>query len=72
MNPGQQKRWMEQWRAAAAALDAVRAEELGRLNETRNAEIAASFFVEPSPLRKNSQTSGLVDQQALFLKALRK
>lgn len=60
---------MAQWRAAGAALDQVRREELSQLNQARNAQIAASSFVTVPPHRRDSQTSGLVEQQAIFLKA---
>jgi len=59
------KKWAAQWKAAGPALEAVRVRELGELNEAKNAVIAASFFLEPKPPRK---TSGLVEQQAIFLK----
>jgi len=61
--------WMSQWRAAAQALDEVREEELALLDESRNAAIAASFFIVPGEERPPAKTSGLVEQQAIFLRA---
>jgi len=69
MNAEEQKRWMEQWRAAGAAMEGIRAEELQQLDEARNAEISSSFFVTERPRRRNTETSGLVKQQAIFQRA---
>jgi len=68
------KQWAAQWRAAGPALEAFRAEELGRLDESQNAAIAASFFATED-CRGQDQgeaTSGLVDQQAVFLRSRKK
>jgi hypothetical protein len=69
MNVEDQKRWMKQWRAAGPALEAVRVGELRELNEARRAEIVSSFFVLESHLRRNTITSGLVEQQEIFHRA---
>jgi hypothetical protein len=70
MNAAETKKWMEQWRAAGPALEAFRAEELGRLDESQNAVIASSFFAAENRTTKDWETSGLVEQQAIFLRAL--
>ncbi|MCX7868421.1 MAG: hypothetical protein N2322_00570 [Terrimicrobiaceae bacterium] len=70
MDEEEKRAWVKQWKAGARALRAVRAEELSRLDESRNARIAASFFVVDNHRRQSSQTSGLVEQQAIFLRAL--
>jgi hypothetical protein len=70
MNVAETKKWMEQWRAAGVALEAVRAEELGRLDEFQNAAIASSFFSPENRTMEGRETSGLVEQQAIFLRAL--
>lgn len=70
MNAAETKKWMEQWRAAGPALEAVRAEELGRLDESQNAVIASSFFSPENRTMEGGETSGLVEQQAIFLRAL--
>jgi hypothetical protein len=63
------KKWMAQWRAAAGALEEFRAEELSRLDENKNAAIAATFFPHGEFPIAPSLTSGLVEQQRIFLKA---
>jgi hypothetical protein len=64
--------WVAQWRAAAPALESVRAQELAELDESKSARIAAGFFIAPGEgarrLQKN-ESSGLVEQQAVFLRA---
>lgn len=69
MNAAETKRWMEQWRAAGPALEAFRAEELGRLDESQNAVIVSSFFAAGNRTTDGGETSGLVEQQAIFLRA---
>lgn len=72
MDVSEQKIWMRQWLDAGAALEAVRAEELAALDEKKNAEIAASFFPAETANLLPSTSSGLVEQQRIFLKALKK
>jgi len=69
MNEAETKKWMEQWRAAGPALEAFRAEELSRLDESQNAVIASSFFTGKTRRLEGGETSGLVEQQAIFLRA---
>lgn len=69
MNAEEMKRWVAQWKAAGSALKAVRAEELSRLDEAQTAAIASSFFVVENPQRQKCETSGLVEQQAIFQRA---
>lgn len=72
MNEAEVKKWLEQWKAAGPALEAFRAQELGELDEAKNAAIAMSFFVaKPDAQRPAPQTSGLVEQQAIFSKLRR-
>ncbi|MEI8313221.1 MAG: hypothetical protein WCH98_20925 [Verrucomicrobiota bacterium] len=64
--------WVAQWRAAVPALESVRAQELAELDESKSARIAASFFIAPGDGAKRLQkceSSGLVEQQAVFLRA---
>jgi len=68
MNALEMKRWMKQWRAAGPALEAFRAEELRCLSEAGNAAIASTFFATQNKTDV-VETSGLVEQQALFLRA---
>ncbi len=73
------KTWAAQWKAAGPALAAVRADELRALDETKNAAIAASFFVDPdAPARRrrarraDGADCGFAIQQSIFLKELSK
>lgn len=59
-------------RAASTALGAVQAQELAQLDEAKSAKIAATFFIAPGvgiERLQNDQSSGLVEQQAIFLRA---
>jgi hypothetical protein len=63
------RRWVETWRTAGVALEAVRARELRELDGRRAIALLtgpADYRVEP---RKARSSSGLVDQQAWFMKA---
>jgi hypothetical protein len=70
--PAEQRRWMQQWREAAIALDEVRRDELANLTE-REAwrQIEAVLSLAPH-YRRLSRTSGLVKQQAWFHKLKKK
>jgi hypothetical protein len=64
--PTEQRAWMEQWRQAARALEEVKYQELISLteeeawNKTERLLELASFY------RRETETSGLVEQQAWF------
>jgi len=61
---------MSQWRAAGPELEAFRVQELATLDPAQNACTAAAFFSHAG--NGNSQereTSGLVEQQSIFLRA---
>lgn len=60
---------MAQWRAAGPALEEFRAAELGRLDQAQNAEIASAFFIMKNGESESLATSGLVEQQTIFLRA---
>ena len=64
--PEEQRRWMEQWRQAAVALEEMRRFELANLTEKearRNSEAVLSMG---KPWRRPHRVCGLVEQQALF------
>jgi hypothetical protein len=64
-----QVRWISSWRAAGPALEQVRRRELRALDGRRAIALLtgpADYHTEP---RKARPTSGLVEQQRLFLKA---
>jgi hypothetical protein len=63
------RRWVEAWRAAGPALEAVRVEELRGLDGRRAIALLtgpADYRAEP---RKARPSSGLVEQQRWFMKA---
>jgi hypothetical protein len=66
--PAEQRRWMQQWREAAIALDGIKRDELANLTE-RDAwrQIEGLLSLAPG-YRRLSRTSGLVKQQAWFHK----
>ena len=69
--PAEQRRWMQQWRDAAVALDEVRRDELANLTE-RQAWRQIEGLLSLAPFyRRLSRTSGLVRQQAWFHKRIR-
>jgi hypothetical protein len=67
----EQRRWMQQWREAAIMLDEVKRDELANLSE-RDAwrQIEAVLSLAPH-YRRLSRTSGLVKQQAWFMKFMK-
>jgi hypothetical protein len=66
--PAEQRRWMRQWRRAAIALDEVKRDELANLTDTAAwAQIESLLSLAPHYNRLR-RTSGLVKQQAWFLK----
>lgn len=63
------RRWVEAWRTAGPALEAVRVRELRALDGHRAIALLtgpADYRAEP---RKARQSSGLVEQQRWFMKA---
>jgi len=68
----EQRRWMQQWREAAIMLDELKRDELANLSE-RDAwrQIEAVLTLAPH-YRRLSRTSGLVKQQAWFMKFMKK
>ncbi len=71
--PAWARQWLAQWRGAGEALAAERKRSLASLRGDRAAEAVGlvldlSTKVPASPRRR--ATSGLVQQQALFLRAL--
>ena len=69
--PEEQRRWMQQWRAAAVALRKVKREEL-RAMKDEDAVAAFNALDMPPELVWRSperiRSSGLVEQQRLFQK----
>ena len=70
--PEEQRKWMDQWRAAAIALRQVKREELRAMTDEDAVRAFNALDVPPelgyrSPERTNSE--GLIEQQRIFGKA---
>lgn len=63
------KRWVEAWRGAGTALEAIRRRELRALDTYKAVELLCGQADYTTPPRTSRPTSGLVDQQRLFKKA---
>jgi hypothetical protein len=64
--PEEQRRWMEQWREAAIALDEVRRDELANLTDEEAWRQTDALLELADHYREESLSSGLVDQQLWF------
>jgi hypothetical protein len=62
----EQRRWMEQWREAAVALDEVRRRELESLTEEQARRDINMLMEIPGGWRNPLQPCGFIEQQALF------
>ena len=62
----ERRRWMEQWRSAAVALDEVKRDELANLGDAAAWQAADDLLGLAQFHRQTSDTSGLVEQQAWF------
>lgn len=72
--PEEQRKWMNQWREAAAALRQVKREELRAMTDEDAVAAFNALDMPPdlvwrSPERENSE--GLIEQQRIFSKARR-
>lgn len=68
----QARAWMAQWRAAGPALARVRAEELERVDVRVVADELDEALWARVRGTSPSRTSGLVEQQRVFARALRR
>lgn len=64
--PAEQRRWMQQWREAAIALDEVRRDELASLTPRDARRQIRSVLGLPRGWRNPDEPCGLVEQQAFF------
>lgn len=64
--PEEQRRWMEQWREAAIALDEVRRDELMNLSDEEAWRHTEDLLALADHYLETSDTSGLVEQQYWF------
>lgn len=65
------KRWVETWRLAGEDLERIRRKELRELDTYRAIELLCGPADYTRPPRAPKPTSGLVEQQRLFMKARR-
>lgn len=64
--PEEQRRWMDQWRSAAVALDEVKRDELASLTD-EEAWQKTERLLELAPFyRRRTRSSGFVKQQSWF------
>jgi len=62
----EQRRWMEQWRNAAVALEETKRQELMALTEEEAWRKTEALLSLPKPWRRPDRECGLVEQQAWF------
>jgi hypothetical protein len=65
------KRWVETWKLAGEDLERIRRKELRELDSYRAIELLCGPADYTRPPRAPKPTSGLVEQQRLFMKARR-
>lgn len=68
----QGKRWVRAWKEAGEAMERLRRDELRRLDPRQAIALlcgSADYHIAP---RAPKPTSGLIDQQAWFMKAARR
>jgi hypothetical protein len=65
------KRWVETWKLAGEDLERIRRKELRELDSYRAIELLSGPADYTRPPRAPKPTSGLVEQQRLFMKARR-
>ena len=70
--PAQQRRWMQQWREAAIALDEVWRDELANLTPQDARRQIKSVLGLPGGWRNPDEPCGLIEQQAFFQRQRRK
>lgn len=64
-----EKKWIQQWRAASAGLAEQRAAELASLTDAQAAEFSEWLLSLAGPLGDSEGYSGLVEQQKYFQRA---
>jgi len=64
------RRWVETWRLAGADLERIRRKELRELDTYRAIELLCGAADYSRPPRAPRPSSGLVEQQRLFAKAV--
>ncbi len=67
--PEADRRWVEQWRHTAVALDEVKRDELANLTEAQAWRQTEDLLTLPGIWRDPDAVCGLIEQQALFQRA---
>jgi hypothetical protein len=70
--PAEQRRWMQQWREAAIALDEVQRDELANLRPQDARRQIKSVMGLPDGWRNPDEPCGLIEQQVFFQRQRRK
>jgi hypothetical protein len=65
------KKWVEIWKRAGPELERIRLEEVRNTDTTRAILILNDAFESARRIQPARKSSGLVEQQALFMKARR-
>ncbi len=65
------RRWIEAWERAGPALERVEAEELAHYDYEKNRHLIDALCEIGARFARPRTTSGLVEQQRLFMKARR-
>jgi hypothetical protein len=66
----QTRRWIDTWRTAGMELEKIRRREIRKLNTYHTIELLCGAADYTRPPRAPKPSSGLVEQQRLFMKAL--
>ena len=66
----QTKHWVETWKVAGKELEKIRRREIRELDSYRTIELLCGPADYTRPPRAPKPSSGLVEQQRLFMKAL--
>ncbi len=64
--PEEQRRWMDQWRHAAVALEEVKRAELAALTDKQAWQQIEALQSIPDVWRNPDTECGLIEQQAIF------
>jgi hypothetical protein len=66
----QTRRWIDTWRTAGKELEEIRRREIRELNTYHTIELLCGAADYSHPPRVPKPSSGLVEQQRLFMKAI--
>ena len=66
------RRWMQAWRTAGPLLEQVRAEEIRATDTVKAMEMLDELFTHAALSQPVRESSGLIEQQAIFSRARRR